>query len=133
MVSSVSASVSLIPVLPARSLAWAVMLWTPSPDKVIAVFQAPLLALAVPVGAPLRSLTVRAMVCRAGLLKPPPVVITTAGAVVSRVSASVLLVPLLPARSLAWAVMLWTPSPDKVIAVFQAPLLALVVPIGAPL
>src|SRR5712664_512274 len=43
------------------------------------------------------------------------------GVSVSRVSTSVLLVPVLPARSIACAVMLWTPSPANVMAALQAP------------
>src|SRR5258708_9500 len=55
------------------------------------------------------------------------------GVSVSRVSTSVLLVPVLPARSVARAVRLGTASLANVMARLQAPPLAVVVPIGFPL
>jgi hypothetical protein len=145
VVSRISASVLLVPVLPARSVARAVMLCPPSPDSATAVLQLPPLAVVVPTRLPLSnsaivglaarfaSETVPVIVCVACLVKPPLLLIATAGATVSRVSASVLLVPVLPARSLALAVMLCAPSPDSVIDALHTPPLAVVVPTGLPL
>src|SRR5258708_37275148 len=57
---------------------------------------------------------------------------TTTGTDVSSVSPSGLLVPVLPARSVARAVMLWAPSFAKAISVAQTPPFAVVVPIWLP-
>src|SRR5262249_56548131 len=64
---------------------------------------------------------------------PPPLLRATAGAVVSRVNPSLLLVPVLPAGSLAWGVILCPPSPASVTDVFHTPPVAVVVPIFDPL
>src|SRR5215469_17862876 len=145
VVSRVSASPWPVPMLPARSVACAVITLTPWPGSVIDVLQLPPLAVVVPIGLPLSnrlivglaarlaSLTVPAMVCVAWLVIVPLLVMATAGAVVSRVSASLLLVPVLPARSVACAVITLAPWPGSVIDVLQLPPLAVVVPIGGPL
>src|SRR5215471_8299509 len=143
-VFNVNTTAALVPVLPARSLACAVRLLLPA-ASVTDVFHTPPVAVVAPIFVPLSnkvivglaarlaSLTVPAIVCAAWLVSPPPLLMATAGAVVSRVNPSLLLVPVLPARSPAWAVITCPPSPARVIDVLQAPPLAAVVPIFDPL
>src|SRR5258708_5209667 len=141
-VSRVSASVLLVPVLPARSLACAVMLCPPSPDRVIAVLQAPPLAVVVPILVPLSnsvivglaarlaSLTVPAIVCVAWLVNPPALPIATEGAVVSSVMVSDAVPVPLVLVSLATSVC--APSARLGLKLHTPELFAVIVPSGLP-